>query len=64
MREARWQTDPKEVTVVLGQVAAEVGVEGLIAPSAVDKRGCNVVVFSENLDDGGTLLAQDVLGDR
>ncbi len=42
------------ITQLIGQAAAEIGLEGLIVPSAADPNGHNLVVFPENLDAGST----------
>ena len=43
------------VTQVIGQAAADVGLEGLIVPSAADSHGHNLVVFPANLQSGSEL---------
>lgn len=37
------------ITQLIGQAAAEIGLEGLIVPSAADHKGHNLLVFPENL---------------
>lgn len=42
------------ITQLMGRAAAEIGLEGLIVPSAADPNGHNLLVFPENLDLGST----------
>jgi RES domain-containing protein len=55
-----WRKDARAgqvpITQLLGQAAAEVGLEGLIVPSIADLRGHNVLVFPENLQSGSTAV--------
>lgn len=44
------------ITQLLGQAAAEVGLEGLIVPSIADLRGHNLLVFPQNLKPGSTAV--------
>ena len=42
------------ITQLMGRAAAEIGLEGLIVPSAADPQGHNLLVFPENLDPSST----------
>lgn len=42
------------ITQLMGRAAAEVGLEGLIVPSAADPNGHNLLIFPENLQPGST----------
>ena len=42
------------ITQAIGQVAAEIGLEGLIVPSAVVPEEANLLVFPDNLQSGST----------
>lgn len=43
------------ITQSLGQAASEVGLEGLIVPSAADSNGHNLLVFPRNLQTGSQI---------
>jgi RES domain-containing protein len=43
------------ITQAIGRAASQVGLEGLIAPSAADPQGDNLLVFPTNLKQGSEL---------
>jgi len=51
-----WRKDVRAgrepITQAIGRAASEIGLEGLIVPSAVDPNGHNLLVFPENLLSG------------
>jgi RES domain-containing protein len=48
------------LTQALGRCAFEEGLEGLLVPSAQARKGVNLVVFTENLQEGSALTIQNV----
>lgn len=52
-KEVRAHREP--ITQTIGRAAWEIGVGGLVVPSAVDPHGYNLLVFPENLSSGGEL---------
>jgi RES domain-containing protein len=42
------------LTQAIGRAAFSVGIEALVAPSAADRTGTNVVIFPENLERGSS----------
>lgn len=63
-----WRTEVRAgrvpITQLLGRAAAEIGLEGLVVPSAADPNGHNLLIFPENLDPSSTatVLHADRLG--
>lgn len=53
-KEARAGREP--ITQAIGRAAAEVGLEGLIVPSATEAKGHNLLVFPLNLKAGSDLV--------
>lgn len=43
------------LTQRIGRAAAEAGLEGLLVPSAAERRGVNLVVFPQNLRNGSAI---------
>jgi RES domain-containing protein len=43
------------ITQTIGRAASEIGLEGIIVPSAVDPNGHNLLVFPENLQSGSEI---------
>jgi RES domain-containing protein len=56
-RRARDRGD-EALTQAIGRAAFEVGMEGLLVPSAQPEGGVNLVVFPENLQPGSSLSVQ------
>lgn len=52
-KEVRAGREP--ITQAVGRAAAEVGLEGLLVPSAADAEGHNLIIFPTNLKYGGEL---------
>jgi RES domain-containing protein len=52
-KEVRAGREP--ITQTLGRAASDVGLEGLIVPSAVDPSGHNLLVFPNNLQGSGAI---------
>jgi RES domain-containing protein len=57
------QAGREPITQAIGRAASEVGLEGLIVPSAADTKGKNVLIFPTNLQPGSnvTVLNADHL---
>ena len=49
-KEVRAGRDP--ITQTIGRAASQLGWEGMVVPSAADPKGCNLLVFPQNLQSG------------
>lgn len=63
---AALNTGGESITQTLGRAAFDVGLEGLLTPSAADPKGHNLVVFPGNLWESSalTILAADRLAPK